>query len=139
MSETTSTSGIPDLSSELAFLTSRSSGKGGQHVNKTETRVDLHFNIPESKLLTTEQKELLMAKLAHRLTINGVLIVTARRSRSQQANKEDAVRRFYALMEKSLKPAKKRVKTKPGKAVNEARLAEKKEVSQKKELRKPPL
>jgi ribosome-associated protein len=115
---------LPDLEQELEISSSRSSGKGGQHVNTTETRVELHFNIPASNLLRAEQKELLMQRLGHRLSGDGNLRMYSQKSRSQSANKEE--------------PVKVRVKTKPGLAVKEARLTDKKSKSQKKDLRKPP-
>ena len=130
--------GLPDLSSEIEFGTSRSSGKGGQHVNTTETRVEIHFNIASSQLLTDDQKDILLQKLGHRLSSEGKLRMYSQKSRSQAANKEDVTKRFYALIAKSLRPSKKRIPTRPGKAQKESRLEEKKAVSQKKELRKPP-
>ncbi len=131
--------GLPELEQELEFKTSRSSGKGGQHVNKTETRVEIHFRIPESVLLDDGQKAVLQEKLGHRLSEEGVLRMYSQKSRSQLANRDDVVRRFYELIAKSLKPVKKRIKTMPGKSQKEARLAEKKASSRKKELRKNPL
>ncbi|KAF5064398.1 Peptidyl-tRNA hydrolase ArfB [anaerobic digester metagenome] len=131
--------GLPELEQELEFKTSRSSGKGGQHVNKTETRVEIHFRIPDSALLDDGQKAVLQEKLGHRLSEEGVLRMYSQKSRSQLANRDDVVRRFYELIAKSLKPVKKRIKTMPGKSQKEARLAEKKASSRKKELRKNPL
>ena len=130
--------GLPELERELVFGTSRSSGKGGQHVNTTETRVEIHFNIASSQLLTEQQKEMLLLKLGHRLSSEGSLRMYSQKSRSQASNKEDVVTRFYALIAKSLRPVKKRIATRPGKAQKENRLEGKKAVSQKKELRKPP-
>ncbi|MEA5110944.1 Peptidyl-tRNA hydrolase ArfB [bioreactor metagenome] len=130
--------GLPELEQELEFKTSRSSGKGGQHVNKTETRVEIHFRIPESVLLDDGQKAVLLEKLGHRLSEEGVLRMYSQKSRSQLANRDDVVRRFYELIAKSLKPVKRRIKTMPGKSQKEARLADKKASSRKKELRKNP-
>lgn len=138
MEERDTRSGLPDLGSEIEFITSRSSGKGGQHVNTTETRVEIHFSIASSQLLTDEQKEILLQKLGHRLSSEGKLRMYSQKSRSQASNKEDVVKRFYELIAKSLRPIKRRIPTRPGKAQKEARLEEKKAVSQKKELRKPP-
>lgn len=129
---------LPELERELEFITSRSSGKGGQHVNTTETRVEIHFNIASSQLLSDEQKDILLLKLGHRLSLEGSLRMYSQKSRSQATNKEDVVKRFYALIAKSLKPSKKRIPTRPGKAQKESRLEDKKAVSQKKELRKSP-
>ena len=138
MEEKNIRNGLPDLSSEIEFITSRSSGKGGQHVNTTETRVEIHFNIVSSQILTDEQKEILVQKLGHRLSSEGRLRMYSQKSRSQTSNKEDVITRFYALIAKSLRPSKKRIPTRPGKAQKESRLEEKKAISQKKELRKPP-
>lgn len=126
---------IPDLSSEFVFQTSRSSGPGGQNVNKVNTRVELRFNIPASQLLDDSQKNSLMEKLASKLTTDGTLIIAAQKERSQLLNKEDAVRRFYALMERSLRPVKKRKATRPTKSSVEKRISSKKQQADKKKLR----
>ncbi len=138
MSDLSEVFGLPELEEELIFGTSRSSGKGGQHVNTTETRVELHFNIPDSRMLTTDQKTVLLERLGHRLSGEGKLRMYSQKTRSQSTNKEDVLKRFYELIAKSLRPVKSRIKSKPGRAQKEARLAGKKVVSQRKELRKPP-
>jgi ribosome-associated protein len=104
---------IPDLSSEFQFLTSRSSGPGGQNVNKVNSRVELRFDIQNSLLLTDEQKEILQLKLAKKISIEGILSVVSQIDRSQLANKEDAIRKFYMLLIKALTPVKRRKRTKP--------------------------
>ena len=113
---------IPDLSSEFQFLTSRSSGPGGQNVNKVNSKVELRFDIPNSLLLTDDQKEILQAKLATKITLEGILSVVSQRDRSQLANKEDAIWKFYLLISKALKPVVRRKKTKPTKSSVERRL-----------------
>ncbi|PKP50399.1 MAG: aminoacyl-tRNA hydrolase [Bacteroidetes bacterium HGW-Bacteroidetes-11] len=138
MSDLSEIFGLPELEEELIFGTSRSSGKGGQHVNTTETRVELHFNIPDSRMLTTDQKTVLLERLGHRLSGEGKLRMYSQKTRSQSTNKEDVLKRFYELIAKSLRPVKVRIKSKPGRAQKEARLAGKKVISQRKELRKPP-
>lgn len=130
--------GLPDLEKEIEFSTSKSSGKGGQHVNTTETRVELRFNIPSSTMLTEEQKLILLFKLQSRLSTSGSLRMYSQKERSQSANKEDVLQRFYVLIAKSLIPKKKRIPVKPGRAAKETRIRDKKAVSQRKELRKPP-
>lgn len=133
-----STSGsihIPDLSNELIFQTSRSSGPGGQNINKVNSRVELRFNIPESQLLNEAQKAILVDKLASRLTTDGTLILAAQKERSQLQNKERVIQRFYNLLEKSLRPVKKRRATKPTRSSVEKRLTVKKQQSEKKRLR----
>jgi ribosome-associated protein len=94
--------------SELKFSTSRSSGPGGQHVNKVSTKVTLEFDVFNSPNLTAEQKELLRQRLANRLTKEGVLVVHSQRSRSQLANKNDAKTKFVDIMKKALERKKKR-------------------------------
>ena len=104
---------IPDLSSEFQFLTSRSSGPGGQNVNKVNSKVELRFDIQNSLLLTNEQKEILQLKLATKISSEGILSVVSQIDRSQLANKEEAIRKFYLLVSKALKPVKPRKRTKP--------------------------
>lgn len=130
--------GLPDLEKEIEFSTSKSSGKGGQHVNTTETRVELRFNIPSSIILTEEQKLILLLKLQSRLSTSGSIRMYSQKERSQSANKEDVLQRFYVLIAKSLIPKKKRIPVKPGRAAKETRIRDKKAISQRKELRKRP-
>lgn len=104
------------LKKELYFKTTRSGGKGGQNVNKVETKVEVYFNIPESLVLSTEQKEKLLKKLASRLSEDGVLKVTEDNSRSQLTNKENALKRLFTLLNKMLQSEKARKATKPTKA-----------------------
>jgi len=113
---------LPDLSSEFQFLTSRSSGPGGQNVNKVNSKVELRFDIRNSSLLTDDQKEILLAKLATKITSEGILSVVSQRDRSQLANKEDAIEKLYLLISKALKPVIRRKKTKPTKSSVEKRL-----------------
>ncbi|HWB62610.1 MAG TPA: alternative ribosome rescue aminoacyl-tRNA hydrolase ArfB [Chitinophagales bacterium] len=96
---------------ELQFKTSRSSGAGGQHVNKTETKVELLFDVQASALLSAKEKETILQKLESRINAEGILQVSCATGRSQAGNKEGAVKKFYALLEKALKPVKKRVPT----------------------------
>ncbi len=113
---------IPDLSGELQFYTSRSSGPGGQNVNKVNSKVELRFDLANSQLLTDEQKAILIQKLASKLTNDGLLIVVSQRDRSQLSNKEDAINRFYQLLSKALTPTKTRKKTNPSRSSVEKRL-----------------
>ncbi len=121
---------------ECRFRTSRSSGKGGQNVNKVETKVELLFDISSSALFDDEQKALLLQKLAARLNADGRFSVVCEEERSQLKNKELAVEKAIALMEKALKPVKPRKKTKPSQASVEKRLDNKKRVAEKKRERK---
>lgn len=126
---------IPDLSSEFVFQTSRSSGPGGQNVNKVNSRVELRFDIPNSALLTDGQKELLLKKLASKLTSEGVLLVVSQEDRSQLRNKELATEKFYELLRRALKPVKRRRATRPTRASVERRIQSKKQLGEKKSRR----
>lgn len=116
---------IPDLSAELIFQTSRSSGPGGQNVNKVNSKVELRFNISNSQLLTEEQKEILITKLSAKINLEGYLVVVSQKDRSQLANKEDVIRKTYEMFAKALKPVKSRKSTRPTRSSIEKRLNEK--------------
>ena len=98
---------------ECTFRTARSGGKGGQHVNKVETKVVLTFSPAASALFDDEEKERLAQRLASRLSQEGLLQVSCDRERSQTVNKALAIRRAIALLEKALTPLPPRRKTKP--------------------------
>jgi ribosome-associated protein len=132
---TTYSTYIPDLSSELLFRTSRSSGPGGQHVNKVDTRVELRFNISNSQLLRERQKEILLKKLSKKLTNDGDLIIVSQQDRSQLRNKEIATEKFYSTLQKALRPVKKRKATKPTRSSIEKRINKKKQTGEKKKWR----
>ncbi|MEL6809952.1 MAG: alternative ribosome rescue aminoacyl-tRNA hydrolase ArfB [Bacteroidota bacterium] len=116
----------------------RSSGPGGQHVNKTASRVELSFSLLDSKGLTEAQKELLQKKLSSRLSSQGVLTLQCSESRSQHRNKKIIIERLFQLLEENLKVAKPRKKSKPSKSAIEKRLQSKKRQALKKSQRKPP-
>src|SRR5687768_9074001 len=118
--------------SELEFRTSRSSGAGGQHVNKTSSRVEISWNIAQSKALSDEQRELLIAKLPTRISEEGAIRVVASDTRSQLRNRETAERRLGETIARALIVQKKRRPTRRPRAANEARLTEKKKHSDKK-------
>jgi ribosome-associated protein len=126
---------IPDLESEFVFQTSRSSGPGGQNVNKVNSRVELRFDVLNSVLLTGGQKEILQMKLASKLTSEGVLLVASQESRSQLENKELSMQKLYKLISGALKPVKKRKPTRPTKSSEEKRLQKKKLQAEKKAQR----
>ena len=107
---------------ELTFKTSRSGGAGGQHVNKTETRVELFFNVRYSTALSMQQKILLQKNLRSKLTEDGELRIVVSDTRSQIRNKEIAIQRFFALIKKQLIIPKKRKPTKPTRASVQRRL-----------------
>jgi len=125
-----------ELDQELHFTFSKSGGPGGQHVNKVNTKVELRFSINSSVFLDDEQKELLLDKLSNQTNKEGELILIAQQTRSQLKNKEEAVRKFYELINKALTPVKKRKSTKITKVAKEKRMKQKKELSEKKERRR---
>ncbi len=129
---------IINLDSELTFRASRSSGPGGQNVNKVNTRIELRFNVANSLLLSPEQKALLTEKLKNRISADGDLIIAAQESRSQLENKKIAIEKFYLLLQKAFAPQKARKRFRLSREHKQIRLDEKQRQTQKKELRKPP-
>lgn len=126
------------LINELTFKAVRSSGSGGQNVNKVATKVVLYFSIEASNCFTEEEKERLLDYLRNRLTKTGVLILSCGETRSQLKNKNRVVSRFLNLIEEGLKEEKKRLETKVPKAVKRKRLDNKKKTSDKKANRRLP-
>ena len=126
------------LIKELRFKAVRSSGVGGQHVNKVASKVELSFDLANSLALTPLQKERLMAKFNARLTKDGVLLLQCDEGRSQHQNKKLVTARFMHLLQKALLVPKKRKRTKPSKNAIEKRLKSKKKLSDKKSNRKKP-
>lgn len=120
---------------ELAFRFATSSGPGGQHVNKAETKVILTFDVANSPSLDEKARSRLLKKLASRLDKDGTLQIQAQDSRSQHQNRELAISRFQKLLAAALKPVKKRHKTKPSRIAIEKRLAEKQQRSRRKQDR----
>ncbi|MCH2490123.1 MAG: aminoacyl-tRNA hydrolase [Flavobacteriales bacterium] len=123
---------------ELTFKGIRSSGPGGQHVNKTSSKVEVRFNIMTSEGLQDSEKERLLSKLSSRLTSEGVLTMQCGESRSQHRNKAIVIERLLDLLKEQLTVNKKRKKTKPSKRAIERRLQNKKKNALKKSNRKPP-
>ncbi|MHA7942738.1 alternative ribosome rescue aminoacyl-tRNA hydrolase ArfB [Formosa sp. 3Alg 14/1] len=126
------------LISELSFKAVRSSGAGGQHVNKVSSKVELTFSIIDSSALTEVQKERLITKLQPRLTNNQVLLLQCDESRSQHKNKELVISRFLQTIHNGLKVAKKRRPTRVPKSAIKKRLKGKKVTSEKKASRRKP-
>ncbi len=121
---------------ELEFRFSTSSGPGGQHANRSATRVTLSFDVAGSPSLPEEVRQRLLHKLAARLTKEGVLHIDVQDSRSQVQNRETAVLRLQTILANALQVPKKRRRTRPSRAAIEKRLAAKKRHSQKKQDRR---
>ena len=124
------------LEREIRFTTSRSGGPGGQHVNKTETRVSLFWNVWASEVFTVLEKQRLVKQLSNRVSSEGELAVHSEQTRSQVQNKEAALKLFYNLVEKALIPPKVRRATKPTRASIEKRIEFKKRKAATKKLRR---
>jgi len=127
-----------ELIKELKFKAVKSSGAGGQHVNKVSTKVELVFDLQNSSEFTKEEKELLLQKLKNKLTKENSLLLSCDESRSQHKNKELVIQRFLKLIENSLKVPKKRKATKPSKSSIEKRIDKKKKQAYKKAFRRKP-
>lgn len=126
---------VSELMPEISFRTSRSSGKGGQNVNKIESKVSLVFNIDNSKKLSEDEKQILKNKLANQLTSESELIINSEESRSQLRNKENAIEKFIELYKNAFKRQKKRKATKPSLASKLKRLDDKRKNAEKKQNR----
>ena len=123
---------------EIKFKAVRSSGPGGQHVNKTSSKVEVSFAIQTSDALSDSEKSRLLKRLTSRISSEGILILSCGETRSQHRNKTIVLNRLVALLEENLKVSKIRKKTKPSKSAIERRLKTKKGQALKKTNRKPP-
>ena len=127
--------GITIPEHELEITASRSGGAGGQHVNKTDTKITVRWNINSSSVLADEQKQRVLEKLSSRVTENGDLIVHNSESRSQAQNKKNALNNLAAIIRDALHVQKRRIATKISKALKEARLKNKARRSETKRMR----
>jgi ribosome-associated protein len=123
--------------SELQFRFARSSGPGGQHVNRSATQVELLFDVANSPSLSEAQRRRVLRKLKSRIDKEGVLHLVSQETRSQYRNREEVVERFQELMRGALRVPKRRRPTRPSRAARERRLEEKRRRSEKKRRRRP--
>ena len=127
---------MKDFTKELNFKTSRSSGAGGQNVNKVETSVTVLWNVSESEFFNDDQKDLIQNKLKNRINAEGFLFLTVSESRTQLMNKNKAIEKILEIVDKALFIPRKRIDTKPSKGQKQKRLDTKKKLSDKKENRR---
>jgi ribosome-associated protein len=125
-----------DFSAEFIFSASRSSGPGGQNVNKVNSKIELRFPVIQTSLLSDAEKQTILDKLKKKINSAGELIITVQTGRSQLTNKEEAIEKFYDLLTKALTPRKKRKSTVPTPESIEKRLEQKRKTGEKKILRK---
>jgi len=126
------------IKQEIEFSTARSSGPGGQHVNKVNSKVILKWNVGQSLVLNEDQRNLLMAKLHSKLSKEGMIVLSSQQSRSQTENKEEVIQKLNLLIRKAFTRKKKRKPTKPTKTSVLKRAKEKKSKSEKKKWRQRP-
>jgi ribosome-associated protein len=128
-------SNLNKIESEIIFKAVRSSGKGGQNVNKVSTKAEIYFNIPESEIFSDSEKQKLLKYLKSKLDKNGILKITSQSERTQLLNKNKAILKLKNVIREALKVRKKRIHTSPTEASSEKRLKIKKIISERKSLR----
>jgi len=121
--------------SEIEFSAVRSQGPGGQHVNKTNSCVQLRFSVIQSQSLSSEQKQKILSRLAHRIIQNEFILIRVESERDQKSNKDQAYKMLNEMLKKALIDPKKRKKTKPTKSSIQKRLTSKKKASEIKKTR----
>jgi ribosome-associated protein len=124
-----------NFSSEFEFATSRSSGPGGQNVNKVNTKVELRFNVVASRLLSEDERILIFEKLKNKINSENILVIACQTTRSQLKNKELVIIKFFKMLEKALHKQKKRKPSTVSEKEKKKRLLRKKMTAEKKELR----
>jgi ribosome-associated protein len=129
------TPGLDIAPAELSFSFSRSSGPGGQNVNKVNTRVTLSYDVAHSPSLNDRQRQLIFSRLATRINKLGILRISSDTCRTQQGNKEEVTRRFVHLLQGAVHEQRPRRKTKVSRGARERRLSSKKNRGRIKQLR----
>ena len=119
-------------------MASRSGGPGGQNVNKVNSKISLRFEVPQSQILTEDEKEIISRRLSNYLTKEGILHISSQESRSQLENKQAVLVKLDALLSKAFEKRKARKKSKPSQAVIKKRIESKKRLSEKKKWRQKP-
>ena len=127
---------IPE--NELVIVTSRSSGPGGQNVNKVNTKVEIRFNLRDSPNLTDAEKDLILDRLKNRISISGTLIIRSQSERNQIRNRECAISKLFLLLSEALSEDPERIPTGPTRGSVEKRLNKKRKRGDIKKERKPP-
>jgi ribosome-associated protein len=125
-----------NFENEFVFSASRSSGPGGQNINKVNTRIELRFDLGRTILLTDKEKELIRTRLVNKINNEGELILSSQSERTQLMNKRAVTEKFFRLLAKALTTRPYRISTKPTAASVRKRLEEKKNRSIKKKFRK---
>lgn len=125
-----------DFSKEISFQTARSGGPGGQNVNKVETMAQAYWRVESTAFFTVEQQQMILEKLANKINSEGWLIVKSGEARTQLGNKKKALEKMLLLVNQSIQKPKKRLASKPTKAMVEKRLGLKKQLAEKKLRRK---
>ena len=121
---------------ELQFQFKLASGPGGQNVNKVATAAELRFDAVHSPALPDEVRARLLTLAGSRMNKDGELLITARRFRSQERNRQDAIDRLVTLIQKATEIPKPRLKRKPSRAAQQRRVAEKRRIGEKKQIRR---
>ncbi len=127
---------VQDFQKEISFKTARSSGKGGQHVNKVETMVEGYWQVSASQFFSEKEKERILQTLAPKINANGFLLVKSQIHRTQLANKEEVVKKINRLVKQALMVPKKRKSTKISRTVKIKRMESKKKAAEKKSQRR---